>query len=230
MPYTVSRTGYNSNGSQSNTVTVQIDAGSTVGVTGLGLIGGGTGVAGTCADNNSVAYTPGNFHFDGGNNAQYDTFYKINAPAATSLTYTMPTGSSWPTNICAVWVLAPTGGTSTYSDSKANFVQSATLGTDTVSTGAMSVLSSDSIILGTAFDQNNSAIASGTGFTQDGANFGTTPFQVIWEHLVTAANAAATWSMTGADAVFYGGLAFSIVAVTGAQAPIYYRKNVLYFI
>jgi hypothetical protein len=228
MPFTVSPVVGGSSPGQSTTQSLAIPAGSTVAVVCIGTVGGsgGAGAAGTCVDNNGVAYTPGNFLYNSGGGAQVSTFYNVNAPAATSLTFTFPAGyGAYSSCLMAAWVLSPSVGIVSFADSKA--VNSVTFGTgaNAVTTGNMSILQSDAIVLGFAFDANNTSLSAGSGMTSDG-----TTFQGVYEHAAVSAPSPATWTTSvGTDYILAGGLAFQLPAVTAVlpSGPMPRRKFIL---
>jgi hypothetical protein len=195
MPFTVA-SGQTSGSGQSITLTIAIPAHSVVGVVGFSVSGSNPAGNGSCVDSNSVAYSVGNV---GGTNSYAETFYTLDSGSvAASLIFTAANGggSYFGINVAA-WVITPAGPTSLGS-TMAGVWSNPSTSPNGLSTGNLSIVTTDGIILGYAFDQNANNLTAGTAplMTVD-SNVG--PGGRIQEHALVSTASPATWTCSGAS-------------------------------
>jgi len=208
MPFTVTSSGANAAAGQAVTLTLTIPANSIVGVS-CSSNATSVGTHGTCVDSNSNAYSYGSLFI--ANNQLVETFYTLNSgPSATTLTYTQASGQSYfGGTIIAAWILTATGAISVGGSGAGLFSANAPTTTNGITTGNLSITSSDGIVLGLANDFNGAHLTIGTVplMVSDGNTVSGTWF--YWAHAAVTASSPATFTCsTLNDTVIVGGIAF----------------------
>lgn len=206
MSFTVNNSAADAGGSTSQSVTISIPSGHTVGVSVYFADFNSTG-----ATINSVVDSAGNTYTlpAGGAtsfalHSQAMAYSLAIASSITSVTAAISGGIGGYLEV-VVWDLTATG-TIAFSDAKAQNYPVSTTGTDAVTTGSMTVSSADALLLGATHDFSNNTFTHGTGFTSDA----TGPTGFYSEHKAVTASGAATFTSSVSGTALVAGMALQV--------------------
>lgn len=218
MSFTVNNSKAGLNGTDTSSVTISIASGHTIVAIALERNFTGT-TQGSFHDSGSNTYTNGSSGTAPGG-LVWSAAYAIGvANSVTSVSFTTGTAG---TNavFLYVWDITATG-TISFADGKGVYSNSFSTSTDAVTTGSLTVTSSDALLLGAVVPWTGDPCSIGTGFTADAA---ADPPNRISEHKAITASGAVTFTLgsSGNDLVVYG-FAFQVsggggTALTGQSA------------
>ena len=196
----------------SNTATISIAAGHSA-VCFIEAESNGAAVpgiaSGTMADSGGNSYTIGNNAAIFGSRIAAMAYSLGLASSVTSITFT-PTVSSGTINYVKLvcWDISATGTIFAHSSAAVGYPGNAPSGANAVTTGSLSIGSTDGLILAGLTDDSNTGSAVGTGFTKDYDNGNQL---LLGEHQAVTASTAATFTAAALnDQILIAGVALQV--------------------